>query len=293
MLSFYVMIYMVIYMQNSFDSELQYRLYRSVREILHPTISKKNISDYKIIVNEEILPVIVFYPKKVTDLEKVIIYIHGDGKVTGCCCEYSKISKELALKTNSLVIAVDYKEKKKKYKEMYQEIYETVKYLYRELERNSIDTSKIILLGDSTGCNIITGINYLNNKEINIEKEILFYPTLSLEYFGNTSFKSLQEDHIDSGLVDKLAKYYTNIAYKKDLGDKLFNPLKLDDYDNVPKTLIFVGKVDLLVDEIKEYSKKIKDCKYIELPFLEHGFLKKIDEEVELEVYSEVKLFFK
>ena len=34
---------------NEFDNETKYRLFRSVKEILHPAISKKNISNYIII----------------------------------------------------------------------------------------------------------------------------------------------------------------------------------------------------------------------------------------------------
>ena len=66
---------------NEFDKEIMYKLFRTVNEILHPTISKKNISDYKIIMDDDILPVRVFYPKKITGIDKVIIYVDIHGKV--------------------------------------------------------------------------------------------------------------------------------------------------------------------------------------------------------------------
>ena len=91
---------------NEFDSEIKYKLFRTVNEILHPTISKKNISDYKIIMDEDILPVRVFYPKKVTNIDKAIIYIHGNGEVSNCVGEYANICKNFAIKTNSLLIAI-------------------------------------------------------------------------------------------------------------------------------------------------------------------------------------------
>jgi hypothetical protein len=79
--------------QNEFDEEIKYKLYRSVREILHPTISKRNISNYKIILDEEILPIRIFYPKKISNIKKVIIFIRGDGNITECIGEYSNICK--------------------------------------------------------------------------------------------------------------------------------------------------------------------------------------------------------
>ena len=42
--------------QNEFDNEIKYKLYRNVRELLYPSISKKNISDYKVIVDEDSRP---------------------------------------------------------------------------------------------------------------------------------------------------------------------------------------------------------------------------------------------
>lgn len=285
-------------MQNEFDKEEKYKLFRTVREILHPSISKKNISNYRIIITEDLLPLRIHYPKKVGNIEKVIIYIHGNGEVTGCRGVYSNILKNISIKTNSLVIAIEYDELKHKYNEMYQSIYNIVKYLYKELERNNIDNKNICLMGDSTGCNIITGINYLNNKTINIKKEILFYPTLSLDYFNESKYESIEKNKdLNFKLLDKLQNYYTYISYKKDLKDKLLNPLKTDNYKTIPETMIIVGNVDILKDEANDYYNKIMDNNknniYYEIPFLSHGFLKKLDNEVEDELFNKINDYLK
>ena len=59
------------------ESELFFKcnLYKSIREILHPSISKKNISNYKIIIDQDLLPLKVYYPKKVSNLNNILIYI--------------------------------------------------------------------------------------------------------------------------------------------------------------------------------------------------------------------------
>ena len=89
-------------MSNTFEKGEKYRLYKTVRELFHPTISKKNISDYKIIVNENLLPLRIFYPEKVTNMKNVIIYLPGDVKLTKCYEKYSEISNMFALRTNNL-----------------------------------------------------------------------------------------------------------------------------------------------------------------------------------------------
>ena len=60
------------------------KLYRNMKELLHPSISKKNVSNYIIVIDEDILPVRVFYPKKVSNLNRVIIFIHGNEEITEC-----------------------------------------------------------------------------------------------------------------------------------------------------------------------------------------------------------------
>ena len=50
------------------EPEEKYKLYRTIKEILHPTISKRNISNYKIVIDEDLLLLRVFYPKKVSEI---------------------------------------------------------------------------------------------------------------------------------------------------------------------------------------------------------------------------------
>ena len=99
---------MVKNVQDNFDSLIKYKLYRNVKDLIHPSISKRNISDYKIIFNDDLLPVRVFYPKKVSHMDKVVIYIPRDGKVTDSYGSYTLISKDLALKLNRCLISIDY-----------------------------------------------------------------------------------------------------------------------------------------------------------------------------------------
>ena len=172
---------------------------------------------------------------------------------------------------------------------MYKNIFKTVSFIHKGLVRNNIDSNNITLIGDSTGCNIITGINYLNKKEIDIKKEVLFYPVISLDYEKAKYDSMTKNKDFNLGILTKLRSYYEKIEYKS---DKLLKPLELKDYDGIPKTLIVVGKVDSLRDEAKEYYDKLNsNNEYKELEFLAHGFLKKMDKDVEKEVFQEINKF--
>ena len=276
---------------NEFDNEIKYRLFRSVQEILHPKISKKNISDYKVIIDENILPVRVFYPKRVSTISKIAIFIRGNGKVTDCQEMYSDICKNLALEVNLLVIAIEYEEEKNAYKKMYKEIYDTVKYLYERLEKDNVSSKDIILMGDSTGANILTAINELNDSEIAIDKEVLFYPVLSSDYKNKTKYESFTtNNNFNFNLLDNLNDYFNFIA-KEELSDPILNPLS-HKAKKIPKTLLLSGKIDSLLDENEEYKNLYKSkVKNLSLAFASHGFLKKMDQELATEVYDALKEF--
>jgi len=260
---------------NEFDSEIKYKLFRTVNEILHPTISKKNISDYKIIMDEDVLPVRVFYPKKVTNIDKVIIYVHGNGEVSNCVGEYTNICKNFALKTNSLLIAIEYDEDKDSYKKMVSDVSKCIKYLYDKLVMNNIVEDSIILMSDSTGCHITSLI-----KDVPIKKRILFYPVLGTKY----TKKDMKNEDFNIGLIERINKYF------KKYSDEDISNITLDD-ENMDKMLVIVGNVDMLIDDIKKYVSDNSKIKCNDIPFSSHGFLKEMDKELSNEVFTIVNKF--
>ena len=215
-------------MNNAFEKEERYKLYRTVREILHPTISKRNISEYKIIVDDNLLPLRIFYPQKVTNMNKVTIYIHGDILLTNCKAKYAEISNKIALSTDNLVISIDSEELTNVTNKKYiNKMYEITKYLIEELYKLNITNIK--LLGDSTGSTTI--LNFKDKlKEDNLNlKTILFYPVLS-------------------------SKYIT----KKNKTNK-------DNYEN---SLIIIGTEDEYYEEIKTYTSNIVEIPNMKHGFL-------------------------
>jgi acetyl esterase/lipase len=256
---------------NEFYKEIKYKLFRTVNEILHPTISKKNISDYKIIMDEEVLPVRVFYPKKVTNINKVIIYVHGNGEVTNCIGEYSNICKNFAVKTNSLIVAVEYDDIKGNYSDIVEEVSKCIRYLYDKLLMNNISEDSIILMSDSTGSHITSLI------DSPVKKNILFYPVLNTKY----TKKDMKNEDFNIGLIERINKYF------KEYSNESIGKIVLSDKD----TLVLVGNIDMLVDDIKNYIGEAKNIKCVDIPFSSHGFLKEMDKELSNEVFTIVNKF--
>lgn len=287
---------------DDFDLENKYKLYRTTYEIIHPTISKKNISNYKIIINDNLVPLRIFYPDKISSLTSVIIYLHGGGWITGSINSYSKICREISKKCNKLVVAIDYRlAPEYKFPTGLNDCYDTIKYLYEEFKNLDIAPENIIIMGDSAGGNLAASValKARQTKEIDIKKEVLIYPALSGEYKGDTKYESLiQNSKLDLLTVKHLnafMKLYTN--NEKDLENPLVCPLKETDYSNLPTTLIVTGDIDPLRDEGNEYYKRLKKenpkTKYLNIKFASHGFLNGKDEEIKEEFYQTVNKFLK
>lgn len=274
---------------NNFSNDAKYKLYRTVHEILHPTISKKNISNYRVVLDENLLPVHVFYPKRVTNMKKVIIAIPGDGNVSGCYGKYAGIYKNMALEAESLIIAIDYFKSTIKYPTSLNKIYKVVNYLYDELKKNGILEENIIFMGDSIGCGILGELLVkLRKKKKITSKSIWLYPICKndySEYVWNEKYLSLNFN-LDQKITAYLKKYFP-----KDKA-KTRELLSFTKDDLVGKNVVITGEMDLLNEESKTFSQNI-EADFFNVRYLNHGFLGNDGNEEIKEVYTKINDFVK
>ncbi len=278
-----------------FDTQTTYRLYRTVRDIICPSISKENISSYKIVFQDNLLPVQVFYPKKVSDISGIIIYVPGDSVLTKCHDKYAKICSDLAVELDKLIIAIDYYDIQKSYPNSLNKIQEIIEYLYKELKSSGISNKNITLMGDSSGGNFISAITFrlLKNNSNCINKEILLYPLLSGDYYKNSKYSSIKTS-IDTNkvFISNLRKYMRNYAKeKKNYLREDVCPILNSNYKNYPKTLIITGDLDPLRDEGKDFFSKLEDANYLNIKYATHGFLGTNDFDIKREYLSKIKEF--
>lgn len=144
------------------------KLYRNIHEIIHPSISRKNISEYRIIIKDELFPIQIFYPSKEIDLKKVLIYIHSKE------IDYDYY-QDLALKTKRIVLVIDYQDSKEK-------LIDTINYIINELNNNNIMNDSIGIMGDFDGASLILEVN---SSLVSSIKKVLLSPTnLELEKYN-------------------------------------------------------------------------------------------------------------
>lgn len=275
---------------NSFDQTLKYKLYRTVYEIIHPTISKKNISSYRIVFNDDVLPVRVFYPKKVSNISRVIIYVPGVTEVTGCLGDYAEICRNISHETEELVIALDLDDiDSSSFLDVFDWCYRSFLYLRTELEKLGILDNNITLMGDSIGASTILGI--VRKSELSKSRLVLFYPVVSDACLDKSS------KGIDSLVIKKIKKFYKeHVKNRKLLSNEIIFPDCNKDYKYENDMLFIVGNADPLKKDILEYYNRINydgRLEFLELEFCGHGFLNEMDEFLVNEVSSKVVDFLK
>ncbi len=285
--------------KTEFENAIRYKLYRRVCDIIHPSISKRNISNYRIVFDDSLLPVRVFYPNKISDIKKIILYLPGNGDLTKCSHEYASICSDLSIELDTLIIAIDYFDCEVKYPDILDKLENIIKYLYCQLEEIGVNKNKIILMGDSTGGNYLSSITFrfLKKHLDYIQKEVLLYPLLSGDYEEDSKFSSIQKGYISNkNLLMKLHSYLKKyIGYNKKNNSSDMFPLLNRDYKNYPMTLILTGDLDPLKDEGKlfyEYlNESNKNSSYQNILYASHGFLNTKDLEIKHEYLEKIKKF--
>lgn len=275
---------------DNFKNEVMYRLFRSVEDLISPTISKRNISNYKVILDVDVFPILTFYPKKVSNISKVNIFIPSEGNISGSYGKYFDICSGLAKKNNSLVIAIDYFNDLS-YPKSYDEVFKTVKYLIDKFVCNGIILSDITLISDSIGCNMMSYVlTKLIDSHIYIDKCIMIYPivhTLSKDISIDTNDFSINDDRIKmidlySKKVFKNRKGYVNLLCKKYI-------------DKLPKFLIVTGSLDVFRNEGLDLYNSLNEINdrnsYSCIKSASHGFLNGDDEVALATFYNEMEKF--
>lgn len=241
-------------------NDIKYKLYRNIHEIIYPTISKKNVSNYRIIIDNKFCPVLVFYPKKISNISRVVIYVHDNGPMKDTY--YNKILKNMAVSLDLLIISIDY-DKTIELDRLQEECHTMISYLIEEIRNENILDSNIFLMGDAIGANIIA--NFKGDY-----KKVLFSPLTCKNYDYSLGFYKKKMDFSSLLFLDK--KYQGTHLVVVGSSDPLYNDS--------------VAYFDLLLKQNGENS-------FFKVDFGQHDFLKYLDNETYYHIIDKINDFLK
>ncbi len=201
-------------------------------------------------------------PEGNTDKLPVIFYIHGAGWVFGSAQTHDKLIRELAVRTNSVVVFPEYsRSPEAKYPTAIEQSYAVLQKLSELAESKGLDLIELAVAGDSVGGNMATVMTILTKERqgLPIQKQLLFYPVTDAN-FTTDSYQEFAENYFltKEGMKWFWDQYTTDDSERSEI---TASPLRAtsEDLADLPPALILTGEADVLRDEGEAYARKLRD----------------------------------
>jgi len=202
-------------------------------------------------------------PEGNTDKLPVIFYIHGAGWVFGSAQTHDKLIRELAVRTNSVVVFPEYsRSPEAKYPTAIEQSYAVLQKLSELAESKGLDLSELAVAGDSVGGNMATVMTILTKERqgLPIQKQLLFYPVTDAN-FTTDSYQEFAENYFltKEGMKWFWDQYTTDESERSEI---TASPLRAtsEELADLPPALILTGEADVLRDEGEAYARKFRDA---------------------------------
>lgn len=202
-------------------------------------------------------------PSYYSDMRNIIFYIHGAGWVFGSFHTHEKLVRELAYRTNSVVIFPEYtRSPEARFPVAIEQCYSILNQIPSILECTNIfaNTNTLTVAGDSVGGNIAIAMIFLskfrNGPRIN--KQLLYYPVTNDDFNTNSYIQFANGYYLyRNGMKWFWNKYEPNIRKRDSI---LATPLNasLEQLKNFPDTMILNGEADVLRDEGEAFANKLR-----------------------------------
>lgn len=202
-------------------------------------------------------------PEGTTEKLPVIFYIHGAGWVFGSAKTHDKLVRELAVRTNSVVVFPEYsRSPEAKYPTAIEQNYAILQQLPELAKQKNFDVDHLTVAGDSVGGNMSIVMTILTKQRggIPIKQQVLYYPVTDAN-FDTDSYNEFQEDYFltKEGMQWFWDQYTTDENQRKEI---TASPLRasIEELKGLPAAMILNGEADVLRDEGEAYARKLREA---------------------------------
>ncbi|CRV35684.1 alpha/beta fold family hydrolase [Streptococcus equi subsp. equi] len=202
-------------------------------------------------------------PKGNKDVLPVIYYIHGAGWVFGSPETHDKLVRELAVRTNSVVVMPDYTlSPEAKYPTAIEQNYSVLQQLKDVAEEKKLDLNRLTVSGDSVGGNMSAVMTIMTKQRngLPINQQVLYYPVTNAE-FDTDSYNEFAEGYY---LTKEGMEWFWNqyTTSEKERNEITASPLKasVEELKDLPPAIILNAEADVLRDEGEAYANKLREA---------------------------------
>lgn len=209
------------------------------------------------------IPVYFVEPGDVKPIRNVIFYIHGGGWVFGSFHTHEKLVRELAARTESLVVFPEYsRSPEAKYPTAIEQCFAILSSL-KEILGNAcpdIDWNTLTVAGDSVGGNMAIAMSLMTAMRggPKIQKQLLYYPVTDA-CFDTPSYRQFAANYYlyRAGMQWFWQQYAPSQKMRARI---TASPLRAgtDVLSHLPETMIINGQADVLRSEGEAFGEKLR-----------------------------------
>lgn len=211
------------------------------------------------------IPVYIVFPEQISSPANVIFYIHGAGWVFGSFHTHEKLVRELAARTNSILVFPEYsRSPEARYPVAIEQCYDVLGRLPSILEEAGIcmNPCTLTVAGDSVGGNMAIAMTIMAKERRGpyIQKQLLFYPVTNA-CFCTDSYRQFAEGYYlyREGMMWFWHQYTVSACDRNEI---TASPLRADieQLKGLPEAMILNGEADVLRDEGEAYARKLREA---------------------------------
>lgn len=206
---------------------------------------------------------VYFVVPKCSEIKNVILYIHGGGWVFGSFHTHEKLVRELAARTDSLVVFPEYsRAPEAKFPTAIEQCYYVLSHLCEIIGKrcSNVCVRSPIVAGDSVGGNIAAAMVILSNERRGprIQKLLLYYPVTSA-CFDTPSYRKFAKNYYlyRDGMIWFWNQYAPCLNTRNQV---TASPLRasLKCLSLFPPTMIINGQADVLRSEGEAFGERLR-----------------------------------
>ena len=192
------------------------------------------------------------------DKGPVIIYYHGGGWVIGDLESHDGLCRHLVKESGLALLAVDYRlAPEHPFPAAVDDAYAALEWVAEQGEVLGVDSSRIVLAGDSAGGNLSAVVAQLAKERSGpaIKMQALLYPATDMR--GESESHRMFTNHLlTPESYQWFLKHY--LPHSADRDDPRASPLRCADLEGLPTAFVLTAGFDPLRDEGKAYADRLK-----------------------------------
>ncbi len=193
----------------------------------------------------------------------VVMHFHGGGWILGDKETHDRFTREIAVGAHAAVVFVDYdRSPEVRYPIAIEQAYEATKYVTEHGAELGLDASRLALLGDSVGGNMVAAVTLLAKRRggPHVDLQVLCYPVTDAR-FDTGSYN----EFADGPWLTRRAMQWFWDAYLPDFAARSAitaspNQATLEELRGLPDALVMVDENDVLRDEGEAYARKLSQA---------------------------------